>query len=551
MNVKCIHCQKTSPQGSNFCVHCGRELEVTSIVVNKNVTDELAPPKESYTRKLCSIFNILVFIAAIASIGGFIYFYVENKISTPADKNPIYEEIIGNLYRNTKYQFRIKFPEEWEIKKGDGPNILVKATSSEGSSINIYVKDLGIELDDITDLISLDEWANSVNEKFPSAKIIAKKEIYIDNRKAYFVQYSMNYKVLDRETDGVCYNVSLINKNYNYAITAGSKESKFESDKQILDASVGTFVIEEYGTNISSEDQGNTFQSDKSPVKKEKEFDKPNSLNRPWFRNALHGISFKTPKALEEQSSKAPTGYGDYIEKLNTYSSSENGISILFLYAETKFTTYDKKEGLSSSISNMVNGMDGTNLEIQFYDVKNNFDDLKCTGSFKFRGSTIKVQGYIYWDGKGKFFLLTTMSEEKNIQSMNKIMESIRINIPIEDRLTVEDADSTTSSNLERQTTYISLGNDTVHTGEKWEIKITVENDRLKDYDKFPEIEGFQKRGTSSSSQTKIINGQMSSSQSIIMTYVPITKGVVTVKDFQMKVNGQIVKSKGRSLVIL
>lgn len=542
ISVNCTYCQKSSPEGSNFCVHCGKELQ--SVAVEETV-------KSNPSKKISSLFNILIFLAAIASIVGFIYFYVENKISTPADKNPIHEEIIGNLYRNTKYQFRIKFPEAWEIKKGDGPNILVKATSSEGSSINIYVKDLGIELGDITDLISLDEWANSVNEKFPSAKIIAKKEIYIDNRKAYFVQYSMNYKVLDRETDGICYNVSLINKNYNYAITVGSKESKFESDKQILDASVGTFVIEEYGTNITSEDQRNTFQSDKSPIKKEKEFDKPNSLNRPWFRNAMHGISFKTPKALEEQSSKAPTGYAEYIEKLNTYSSSENGISILFLYAETKFTTYDKKEGLSSSISNMVNGMDGTNLELQFHDVKNNFDDLKCTGSFKFRGSIIKVQGYIYWDGKGKFFLLTTMSEEKNTQAVNEIMESIRINIPIEDRLTVEVPDSTTSISLGRPTTYISLGNDTVNKGEKWEIKITVENDRLKDYDKFPDIDGFQKYGTKSMSTPKNINGRKVLSQSIIMTYSPVSKGVVTVKDFQMKVNGQIVKSKGKSLVIL
>ncbi len=266
--INCTYCQKSSPEGSNYCVHCGKELRPD--VIKETL-------KSSPSKKISSIFNILVFLAAIASIVGFIYFYVENKINTPADKNPKHEEIVGNLYRNTKYQFRIKFPEEWEIKNGDGPNILIKATSGEGTSISIYVKDLGIELGDITDLISLDEWANSINENFPSAKIISKKEIYIDNRKAYFVQYSMNYKALDREIDGICYNVSLINKNYSYAITASSQESKFESNKHILDASVRTFVIEEYGTNVNSEDQESTFQSDKSSVKKEKKFNKPNS----------------------------------------------------------------------------------------------------------------------------------------------------------------------------------------------------------------------------------------------------------------------------------
>ena len=167
--LECDNCQKTSPEGSNFCVHCGKELqlEVTKVPTNYKVSS-----------KISSILNILIFIAAIASIAGFIYYYVENKISTPADKNPINEEIVGNLYRNTKYKFRIKFPETWEIKKGDGPNILVKATSGEGSNINIYVKDIGIELGDIGDLITIDEWANSINEKFPTAKIISNKEIY-------------------------------------------------------------------------------------------------------------------------------------------------------------------------------------------------------------------------------------------------------------------------------------------------------------------------------------------------------------------------------------
>ncbi|NJK71105.1 MAG: protein BatD [Thermales bacterium] len=39
----------------------------------------------------------------------------------------------------------------------------------------------------------------------------------------------------------------------------------------------------------------------------------------------------------------------------------------------------------------------------------------------------------------------------------------------------------------------------------------------LKNYENFPEIDGFKKRGTSTQSQTSIINGQVSSSQSIVM----------------------------------
>jgi len=430
MGVNCSYCQKSSPEGSNFCVHCGKEIKVAELPEIKDTTNNEDIVKISPTKKISSIFNILILLAAIASIVGFIYFYIENKISTPADKNPINEEIVGNLYRNTKYQFRIKFPESWEIKKGDGPNILVKASSGEGSSINIYVKDLGIELGDIDDLISLDEWASSISEKFPSAKIISKKEIYIDNRKAYFVQYSVNYKALDQEMDGIFYNVSLVNKNYNYAITAGSEETRFESMKQTLDLSVRTFVIEEYGTSISSEDQTSSFQSDNAPVKKEKKETKFENTNRPWFRNSLLGISFETPEKLLEQSAKAPSGYEDYITKFKTYFSKERDLIVFFMYAESKFETYDKETGLNGAISNMVNSMNGTDIILKFSETKNDYDDLRCSGSYKLQGTEIQVKGYVYWNGNGKFFLLTTMGDKKNLKSMTRVFESLRINIP-------------------------------------------------------------------------------------------------------------------------
>lgn len=45
------------------------------------------------------------------------------------------------LFRSSKYAFRIKFPAFWEIKKGDGESIIIKATKDK-ESIIIGVKDL-------------------------------------------------------------------------------------------------------------------------------------------------------------------------------------------------------------------------------------------------------------------------------------------------------------------------------------------------------------------------------------------------------------------------
>ena len=75
----------------------------------------------------------------------------------------------------------------------------------------------------------------------------------------------------------------------------------------------------------------------------------------------------------------------------------------------------------------------------------------------------------------------------------------------------------------------ITLGPDEIGENQAWTITVTVNNDRLKSYENFPDIDGFRKRGTSNQSQTSIVNGQMSSSQSVVMTYSPTKQGIFTI----------------------
>src|SRR4051794_11454697 len=78
---------------------------------------------------------------------------------------------------------------------------------------------------------------------------------------------------------------------------------------------------------------------------------------------------------------------------------------------------------------------------------------------------------------------------------------------------------------VQAQNTQITLGPDEIGENQSWTITVTVQNEQLRSYDNFPDIEGFRKRGTSSQSTTNIINGQISSSQSIVMTYTPTKRG--------------------------
>lgn len=105
------------------------------------------------------------------------------------------------------------------------------------------------------------------------------------------------------------------------------------------------------------------------------------------------------------------------------------------------------------------------------------------------------------------------------------------------------------SSSIAQQV-QIQLGPDEIGENQAWTIAVTVQNDQLRSYSAFPDIEGLKKRGTSTQSQTSIVNGQVSSQQSIIMTYVPVKQGLITIPPFTMKVNDQNITSPGKRLKI-
>lgn len=101
---------------------------------------------------------------------------------------------------------------------------------------------------------------------------------------------------------------------------------------------------------------------------------------------------------------------------------------------------------------------------------------------------------------------------------------------------------------VQAQQVQVTLGPNEIGENQGWTITITAINERLKSYDNFPDIPGFQKRGTSNQSMTSRVNGQTTSSQSIIMTYAPTKQGVVTVPTFTIKVNDKPVTVAGKKV---
>jgi len=103
---------------------------------------------------------------------------------------------------------------------------------------------------------------------------------------------------------------------------------------------------------------------------------------------------------------------------------------------------------------------------------------------------------------------------------------------------------------LHAQEVQVTLGPDEIGENQAWTITVTAQNDRLKSYDNFPEIKGFRKRGQSTQSTTNIVNGQISSSQSVIMTYMPTSQGTFTIPAFSMKVNEKTIQVPGKTVKV-
>ena len=96
----------------------------------------------------------------------------------------------------------------------------------------------------------------------------------------------------------------------------------------------------------------------------------------------------------------------------------------------------------------------------------------------------------------------------------------------------------------------IKLGRNTIGQNQNYTISIVSKKGNIQSYDKFPDIEGFRKLGTSSSSQTNIVNGRVSSSHSIIMNYSAGGEGTYTLPPFEINANGFLLKSPGTTITV-
>ncbi|AHM61288.1 hypothetical protein D770_15170 [Flammeovirgaceae bacterium 311] len=96
----------------------------------------------------------------------------------------------------------------------------------------------------------------------------------------------------------------------------------------------------------------------------------------------------------------------------------------------------------------------------------------------------------------------------------------------------------------------IELGENQISQNEPFIITLSIQNGEIESYSAFPDIDGFDRAGTSTSSATQIVNGRRSQQISIIQSYMPRQQGNFRLKPFRIKVNGEYVESEGTTISV-
>lgn len=176
---------------------------------------------------------------------------LENIKEIQITKEPQDEVVIGNLYRNKKYNFRIKFPIEWKIETGDGIHVIKKSYNENGSSITISVVDYedleGKNITSIKNLYSLKDFEKQIEEdskKFFSRYLISSAiETTVASNEAYLIDSIVTSSDLGKETSIRTKLYQFINGDRIYTITLSGGTGFFEDEKE-LDKSLSSFLIE-------------------------------------------------------------------------------------------------------------------------------------------------------------------------------------------------------------------------------------------------------------------------------------------------------------------
>ncbi|OPY78090.1 MAG: hypothetical protein A4E65_02448 [Syntrophorhabdus sp. PtaU1.Bin153] len=159
----------------------------------------------------------------------------------------------SNRYRNKDHAFRITFPDNWTVRPGYGPNAVVNAGNSEGSSISVIVKVMPKELAkyDLNDMSDVDLYqhitdsVNGMRQVYPDAKLIDRGITHLSNKRAVWFQVSSTMRHIGGPMKAIMLQVQAINKGKVFIITCGSPSDSYHELHPVFMESLASFFFED------------------------------------------------------------------------------------------------------------------------------------------------------------------------------------------------------------------------------------------------------------------------------------------------------------------
>ncbi|GAB3201481.1 BatD family protein [Pontibacter aydingkolensis] len=96
----------------------------------------------------------------------------------------------------------------------------------------------------------------------------------------------------------------------------------------------------------------------------------------------------------------------------------------------------------------------------------------------------------------------------------------------------------------------IELGKSPLPINQYYTVSVKLQDDQLKEYTPFPEIEGFKKSTRFSSEKTVTVGGVTNIIRTYTQNYAALQEGDYVLKPFSMKVNGVTVQSQGMAIKV-
>lgn len=159
------------------------------------------------------------------------------------------EETKGNLYRNNKWLFRIRFPEGWKLHNGDGSHVIKKASLQNSGNISVLVRQIpGIGADRIPPEEMLKQLENMLSPTITmlNGQVLGKELVKINNREFAHGKMRVVYENLNGKIPAINDIYLTVEYGHIFLITTSINESIQGKYSSTLKASANSFVIENF-----------------------------------------------------------------------------------------------------------------------------------------------------------------------------------------------------------------------------------------------------------------------------------------------------------------